>query len=125
MITCEPNALLDDARCLRCIPPGELNKIRTYLLCQLATGVSIENPTDLIAGQSYVGPLHRYTKLGLTNGGLYRIVWGADDLQASNGVTTITNPGPGLASFLIVGNSGSIEFVGAGNVPVTAQLFAV
>lgn len=36
MADCTPTALLEQGKCLRCLPPGLLSKIQIYLLCQWA-----------------------------------------------------------------------------------------
>lgn len=37
-VSCDPNALLQAAACMKCIPTGEQNEVITYLLAVLAGG---------------------------------------------------------------------------------------
>jgi hypothetical protein len=87
-VNCDPNALLEAARCYRCIPKGMQDEVITWLLCQ-------------VANQSGGG--------GGTNGtlipyGLYNI-----DLSGDNGDTSLSFPN--LTQTSIVNISGSPTLV--------------
>jgi len=125
--SCDPNTLAGQAACLRCIPPGAFDRIRTYLLCQLAAEITDsmdEGGANLIAGQVYAGNGHRFAFLNATAGEWYRIVWGVNDASASVGNGNQFNPGVGTTSLLIASKT-EIDFYGFSNGPVTAQLYAV
>lgn len=56
-MNCDPTTLMSQVQCLRCIPAGSLQAIKTYLICQLANEqaadepeVFITNPTE---GQNF------------------------------------------------------------------------
>ena len=125
MTTCDPTSLLAAAACFDCIPSGMADPVATYLLCQIANLSANADPTNLLAGATYSGSVHRYTKLGLNDGGQYKIVWGASDYAVSNGVNTIQNPGSGYTSLINVGKTGTLTFYGIANGAITAQLFLV
>ena len=44
---CDPNSLIEAAKCFRCIPKGMQREVMIYLLCQMSIQESL--PVDAIA----------------------------------------------------------------------------
>lgn len=40
-MACDPNTLLDSARCFQCLSHKELQQVVTYLLCQISGGSGV------------------------------------------------------------------------------------
>lgn len=47
MTTCDPNELMESAKCFRCIPKRALKEVMIYLLCQWAGGLPANNPPQV------------------------------------------------------------------------------
>src|ERR1035437_471129 len=89
MATCDIQTLVNQATCLGCLPVGQLQAIKTDLLCNYL--VNPPNPpcTNLIPdGATYTDV---YT-LNLVVGGSYTISFGANETGLYNGAAEILNP---------------------------------
>lgn len=70
-MACDPNDLMVAAKCFNAIPPGNLEAVKTALLCQWASGggpVECGTPSDLIqiSGAGMAGANQLYEPNGLT-----------------------------------------------------------
>lgn len=81
MISCDPNALAQAAKCLACLQPEVLRWVRTYLLCQIA---AVSNTNLVPPGSQYddngffdVTPL-------VIRGATYRFTAGATEIANLN-----------------------------------------
>jgi hypothetical protein len=89
MATCDIQTLVNQAACLGCIPVGQLQAIKTGLLCNYP--VNPPNPpcANLIPDGAVYTDV--YT-LNLVVGASYTITFGANETGLYNGATEILNP---------------------------------
>lgn len=126
-MSCDPNTLSGLSRCFSCLPRISLARVRTWILCKMATGSlnAGASPVNVIAGQNYAGGVQRYTFLGATPGQTYQLIWGANDRSVSSATAQVWNtPAAGLSS-IIRAPTNQLVFQGYANGPVTAQLYAI
>jgi len=114
---CDPNALAQAARCFRCLPASTLQEIKTFLFCFLKLG-------NVMPDDAQYDALGHYELDGLTQDGLYLVIFGPNELRVAN-----TGPDVLFATGQIVAKhfapmGGSLFFVSAShNVPVTATVY--
>jgi len=98
-ISCDPNDLAALARCFKCLPPGTLTEVQTYLLCQiLNNGGTGGGVTSIIAGTNVTinpaGGTGAVTINAAGGGGVTNFT----SAQATLGAANILNVAHGLAN---------------------------
>ena len=98
-ISCDPNDLAALARCFKCLPPGTLTEVQTYLLCQiLNNGGTGGGVTSIIAGTNVTinpaGGTGAVTINAAGGGGVTNFT----SVPATLGAVAITTQNHGLAN---------------------------
>jgi len=138
-MACDPNTLMEQAKCLTCIPQGMLEAIQVSLLCQIAGGggggggVTSFNArtgavTLVLGDVSAVADARYVLKTGDTMTGKLTIDsagGGLDIFDSTNpdarfkvdgGAVSIFDEGGGPTSIFNVNYSGTVGFFGGGSV---------
>src|ERR1035437_8242869 len=107
MATCDIQTLVNQATCLGCLPVGQLQAIKTDLLCNYL--VNPPNPpcTNLIPDGAVYTDV--YT-LNLVVGASYTITFGANETGLYNGAAEILNPHTSTQVNLVLPGVGSLLF---------------
>jgi hypothetical protein len=127
MATCDIQELVNEAACLGCLPVGQLQAIKTGLLCDYLVDPSNPPCVNLIPeGAAYDDLLSYVVSNLLEPFTTYQIVFGANEISFSNidGTPQYLNP-PGTFQFTTSDAPYNATMFGSANSPVTATICAV
>lgn len=98
-MNCDPNSLANAARCFKsCIPQGELQAIKSYLLCQTAV-VGGFGQNLIPQNSQYTGAIPEFDLTVQANTS-YTIMWGANDLSMT--LCGVNYPSTGVGTNTVV-----------------------
>lgn len=106
---CSQSALVAAAKCFRCHGHDERERVKIYLLCQLATVGVMANIVP--PGSTYSGATPTFT-LTVAPNTSYVIMWGANDLSMTMGGVTYNSTGLNTSTVVYTGANTQMVFTG-------------
>ena len=117
-MNCSPSSLANAARCFKsCIPQGDVQAVKSYLLCQIAkVGLgSMMSPNIVPPGSMYPATGIPVFNLTVLANSTYQITWGANDQSMTMGSETYVSGGSGTVIIVYTNGNTNMAFIGTNN----------
>jgi len=125
-MNCSPSSLANAARCFKsCIPQGDVQAVKSYLLCQIANVglIGVQGPNLIPPGSMY--PANLIFNLTVLTNTVYVIIWGSQEQSMTMGSETYVSGGAGTMTYVYTNGNTNMAFLGTNNgATVTVMVFA-